>query len=96
MDGALEPDGSGDDFTTVVNILDDARALDCPESLIGSVLLNKEEAESLDKLSRIMIPLIEVLGEAPDSDYVKSSDWGLVVSAARSCLRVMGVTPHKA
>ncbi|MER5935306.1 hypothetical protein [Streptomyces sp. NPDC002054] len=78
-----------DDLTMVVNFLDDTRVLEDPEGVVGEVLRNENEARAMRELSDVLYPLIDELGDAPDSVYLASRRWPLVVEAARRALSSM-------
>ncbi|QES46507.1 hypothetical protein DEJ50_00145 [Streptomyces venezuelae] len=81
--------GDVDDLTMVINILDDTRVLEDPEGVVGEVLRNQNEARAMRELTSLLYPLIDELGEAPDSEYLASRRWPAVVEAARKALRSM-------
>ncbi|MEU3603551.1 hypothetical protein ABZ714_33315 [Streptomyces sp. NPDC006798] len=77
------------DLTMAVNALDDVRALDHPEEEIGAIFRTAWEAEAMRRLARLLVPLIERLGESPDAAYVQSPEWPAVVAAATAALSTM-------
>jgi hypothetical protein len=78
-----------DDLTLNVNILyDDCQVLPSPESAVPDVLLDSD-VPGLLALEAALGPLIEDLGNRPDSDYLSDRRWDGVVAAAKEALLVM-------
>jgi hypothetical protein len=77
------------DLTLYVNILyDDCQVLPDPSLSIGSILY-PSESEVLRAVHGALNPLLNDLGNKPDSDYFADSQWPAVVVAAREALRTM-------
>ena len=75
-----------DDLTLNVHILyDDTAVLPDPSHTVGSVLF-REDVAALEALGDILTPLIDELGEAPDSVYLSSPQWDEVLAAAQFAL----------
>ncbi|MFJ8229642.1 hypothetical protein ACIQ9E_06720 [Streptomyces sp. NPDC094448] len=83
-DRAQGPGDAVDDLTMVVNVLDDARVLENPEQTVGEVLRDEHEAAALRELAELLDVLIDMLGDAPDADYMASPRWPAIVRAART------------
>ncbi|QIS05968.1 hypothetical protein F5X71_29920 [Nocardia brasiliensis] len=79
-----------DDLDTNVHILyDDYRILPDAESALGDVLVPGDEIERLRTLGRVLDPVIEELGDCPDSRYVAHKQWPVVTRAASAALSAM-------
>ena len=79
-----------DDLTANVHVLyDDCQVLPDPESALGTVLLPGDEVARLRDLDQLFGPLIDTLGDAPDSVYLASPQWAAVVRAASRALSAM-------
>jgi hypothetical protein len=77
-----------DDLTLNINILyDDCQVLPNPSQQGRSGA--EPEVESFQALNAALTPLLDELGERPDSDYVPHERWPAVVSAAQRALDVM-------
>lgn len=77
--------GVFDDLTLNVNILYDCHVFPDPTSAIGAAIA-EHEAEPLASLFARLKPLLDDLGERPDSDYLADSRWPEVVEAASHAL----------
>ncbi|MEU3598320.1 hypothetical protein ABZ714_06215 [Streptomyces sp. NPDC006798] len=86
VDRNLNPGELLYDLTMAVNALDDVRALDHPEEEVGSIFRTEKEATAMLRVSAILVPLIEKLGESPDVTYINSPEWPGVVEAATAAL----------
>ena len=79
-----------DDLTQNVHVLyDDCQVLPDPLNRLGSVLVAGGEVDRLRMLDGVLGPLIDDLGDAPDSAYVRDPRWPAVISAATAALTAM-------
>jgi hypothetical protein len=78
-----------DDLTANTNILyDDTGVLPDPNPRVGAVLF-AEDVEPLLRLSAVLTPLLNKLGNRPDEDYIHDASWPLVVDAARQAYEAL-------
>jgi hypothetical protein len=78
-----------DDLTLNVHILyDDTQVLPSPETAVPAVL-HQSEAPALQALDAVLGPLLDDLGEQPDSEFLADPRWPRVVEAARHALAVV-------
>ncbi|WP_307792501.1 SCO4402 family protein [Streptomyces verrucosisporus] len=90
VDGEPLSDDFGDDLSLVVSVLfDDIHVLENPQAAFGEVLGSREEVEAMQRLSSLLEPLLQDLGDAPDAAYLASPSWPLVVQAADAALKEM-------
>ncbi|MEO7261620.1 MAG: hypothetical protein ABI047_10255 [Jatrophihabitantaceae bacterium] len=79
-----------DDFTQNVHVLyDDCQVLPEPTSRLWSVLLPGDEVDRLRALGKVLDPLIDELGDAPDAVYLADPRWAAVRSTAVLALASM-------
>lgn len=90
IDRIYPHDNYYDDLDLNINILyDDTTVLPDPETALGTILLDSVEVDALRSLAEQLDPIIDELGDLPDSRYLSHPKWHGVVSAARSALEVM-------
>lgn len=78
-----------DDLTLNIHLLyDDCRVLPDPSVQVGTVLLPSDVAP-LRALQAELAPLLDDLGDRPDSAYLKDPRWARVVAAAGVALRAL-------
>jgi len=78
-----------DDLTLNVNILyDDCQVLPDPSLSIGSILY-PSEVKVLRAVHEALNPLLNNLGDKPDSDYLADPQWPAVMVAAKEALQTM-------
>lgn len=83
---------SYDDLTLNVHILyDDCQVLPDPSAAVGSVL-EASEVDALRAVHEVLNPLLDELGDKPDSEYVGDPRWRSVVAAAGEALRSMAAS----
>ncbi|TQM25871.1 SCO4402 family protein [Nocardia bhagyanarayanae] len=83
-------EGFYDDLDQRIHTLyDDCAVLPDPRRRIGTVLIDNDELGALAKLDRVLSPLLDDLGNSPDSVYVGDPRWGAVLTAARVALAAM-------
>jgi hypothetical protein len=89
LSGKIEEGVYYADLTLYVNILyDDCQVLPDPSLRVGSILY-PSEGEVLRTVHEVLNPLLDDLGNKPDSDYFADPQWSSVVVAARETLRTM-------
>ncbi|MEV0366272.1 SCO4402 family protein [Nocardia fusca] len=82
-----------DDLDLNIHILyDDALVLPDPTATLGQVLANRTEVDTLRLLAERLDPIIDELGDSPDSGYLSHPGWPSVVDAAKSAREVMRST----
>lgn len=82
-----------DDLDLNISILyDDTLVLPDPATALGTILANTVEVGSLRSLAEHLDPIIDELGDSPDSRYLSHPKWPGVVSAANAALEVMRST----
>lgn len=82
-----------DDLDLNISILyDDTSVLSDSASTMGQILANHEEVERFRSLAELLDPIIDELGDSPDSRYMSHPGWPAVVDAAKSALAVMRST----
>jgi hypothetical protein len=86
----LQPEGHYyDDLDLNIHILyDDCCVLPDPSIRVGSVLFEHENGVFVD-LNRQLEPLLDELGDSPDSVYMGDRRWPRVVAAAGRALELM-------
>jgi hypothetical protein len=90
IDRILPEENYYDELTLNVHILyDDSTALPEPRTAIGDILVDGDEIPRLATLGRILGPMIEELGDAPDIEYLDDNRWPSLVRAAESALAAM-------
>lgn len=78
-----------DDLKLNVHILyDDTMVLPDPEGAVSTILY-AEEVPALSAIDRALGPLLDQLGDQPDSDYLAHPGWPAVVRAAAAALTEM-------
>jgi hypothetical protein len=78
-----------DDLTLNVHILyDDSQVLPDPSAAVGAVL-SEGEVDPLRTVHDALGPILDELGDRPDSDYLADTRWPAVVAAAQSALDAM-------
>lgn len=83
-------EGYFEDLGLNVNILyDDTGVLREPSSRLGSVLASDEEVTALRLLAEELNPIIDKLGNQPDSAYLRDPAWQNVIDRAASALAVL-------
>ena len=79
-----------DDLTQNIHVLyDDCQVLPQPESRLRWVLIEGDEVGRLRALDKLLGPMIDDLGDAPDATYLQDGRWPAVMSAASSALSAM-------
>lgn len=79
-----------DDLDTNIHTLyDDYRILPEPESALGDILIDGDEVERLRTLGRVLGPIIDELGDAPDAHYLSHPSWPVVIRAAGASLSAL-------
>lgn len=79
-----------DDLDTNIHTLyDDYRILPEPESALGDILIDGDEVERLRTLGRVLGPIIDELGDAPDAQYLSHPSWPAVIKAAGASLSAL-------
>ncbi|WP_435827000.1 SCO4402 family protein [Nocardia fluminea] len=83
--------GFYDDLDQRIHTLyDDSTVLPDPSRRVGTILIgNNDELVALSNLDRVLSPLIDDLGDVPDSKYLGDERWRDVVAAAREALAAM-------
>jgi hypothetical protein len=78
-----------DDLTLNVHVLyDDCKVLPDPSTTVGDVIV-QGEVPALRALHEVLGPLLDGLGDSPDSEYISNSKWPSVVTAAQNALDAM-------
>ena len=87
-----------DCFDEAVHFLfDDTVLAENPDAAIGVIIDNEKEARLISAVCQAIDLVLEVLGtEASDEEYIKSSEWTMVVEAALKALQVMEVRSQTA
>jgi hypothetical protein len=81
--------GSYDDLDINVHILyDDCVVLPDPNLQRGAILL-PSDIEPLRRFGLAFGPLLDDLGDAPDSEYLNDSRWPAVIAVAQQALEAM-------
>lgn len=81
--------GFYDDLTTNINILfDDVCVLPDPQTRVG-IVLHPNEVDAMKALSNVLDPLIDELGDAPDTQYLNHPQWTTVVTTARQARQTL-------
>ncbi len=81
--------GFYDDLTTNINILfDDVCVLPNPHTRVG-IVLHPGEVDAMKKLGDVLDPLIDELGDAPDTQYLNHPQWPEVITRARQALHTL-------
>jgi hypothetical protein len=84
-----------DDLTLNVNILyDDCQVLPDPSVSIDAILY-PSEVDGLRAVHKILNPLLNDLGNKPDSDYLADLRWPAVIVAAKEALQTMRTNAAK-
>ncbi|MEU6831521.1 hypothetical protein ABZ894_22975 [Nocardia beijingensis] len=79
-----------DDLDTNIHTLyDDYRILPEPESALDDILVDGDEVERLRTLGRVLGPIIDELGDAPDTQYLSHPNWPAVIRAAGTSLSAL-------
>lgn len=79
-----------DDLDLNIHILyDDALVLPDPTSTVEQILASRAEADAFRLLAERLDPIINELGDSPDSVYLSHPGWPSVVDAAESARAVM-------
>lgn len=82
-----------DDLDLNIHILyDDALVLPDPTAALGQILASRAEVDTFRILAARLDPIINELGNAPDSEYLSHVGWPGVVDAAKSSREVMRST----
>jgi hypothetical protein len=84
--------GTFEDLTLWVNLLLDCRVLPDPADAVGSVL-RATEVPALERLARVLWPMVEEFGASRDAVYQADDRWPQVVTYATGSLRVMEADP---
>jgi hypothetical protein len=78
-----------DDLTLNVHILyDDCQILPDPSAAVGTVLI-EGEVEAIRRVHGALGPILDELGDRPDSDYLDDPGWPAVALAAQKALETM-------
>jgi hypothetical protein len=68
-----------------------------PDVAIGVIIENEKEARLMAAVCQAIDLVFEALGtEASDEEYIKSSEWTMVVEAASKALQVMEIQSQEA
>jgi hypothetical protein len=88
LNGKCLPGVEHDELDYSIHFLFDDTALsDNPESLIGIILKNKEEADLIALLCKQIDLIFNKYGtDLSDKEYIELSEWNDVISAAQSAL----------
>ena len=79
-----------DNFDEVVHLLyDDRQVFPEPTDAIGFTLVDGLEIERLRRLEQALTPLIDELGDVPDSVYMSDPRWAAVMALAAQALTAM-------
>jgi hypothetical protein len=79
-----------DNLTMTLQLLEDLGAFRDPESRIGTILKNQEEAFALARLNRALDTVFSLYGNnLTDSEYVQSAEWDDVISEATMALEII-------
>ena len=82
-----------DDLDLNIHILyDDTLVLSDPTSTLGQILATRAEVDRFRLLAERLDPIIDELGDSPDSGYVSHPGWPSVVDAAKSAREIMRST----
>ena len=73
----------------VVDILDDYGMFLPLEERIGSILRDKDEAESLRNVSTLLDRLINELDDADSLEYIRHADWSELVNHSKNALLLL-------
>lgn len=86
-----QPPGSrGGDLSLILHTLyDDMEVVLKPRDWLGSVLVDGEEVEALLRLGECLTPVLDRLGDEPDSAYLAAPEWAEVVRLAGLALSAM-------
>lgn len=80
-----------DDLDLNIHILyDDTSVLPDPTTTLGQILASRAEVDALRSLAERLDPIIDELGDSPDSAYLSHPRWPGVVDAAESAREIMG------
>ncbi|MDR5758467.1 SCO4402 family protein [Caballeronia sp. LZ035] len=81
-----------DEFDYVVHFFyDDTELAENPDSLIGEILRNKEESESIKQLTKELDAMFTRYGvNLKDSEYLSKPEWADIVCKSRDACRVFG------
>ncbi|MES2821393.1 MAG: hypothetical protein V4812_20660 [Pseudomonadota bacterium] len=75
---------------TIHFLYDDTDLATDPDSLIGWILLDKIEVDSIKELISALDRLFEVHGlNSTDEEYMQAKEWGFVISAAKTARNII-------
>jgi hypothetical protein len=82
--------GYVDDFGEVVHALyDDCQVLPDPGGAVEWTLVEGDEIDALRRLGNVLTPLIDTIGDQPDTAYLAAPQWEDVVRHAAISLAAM-------
>ena len=70
-------------------VINDMEVVLEPRDWLGSVLVDGEEVEALLRLGECLTPVLDRLGDEPDSAYLAAPEWPEVVRLAGLALSAM-------